>query len=445
MKESHTTHKAACRFSEVRGASSETKSGGSAAPKHFTWKVTRIISVFLTTLCLLFATLATPIAAEAGTAQAIQSTQAEAPFELTMLNVGQGLSLLIKADGKYMIYDGGGRSSSSYVVSYLKQHGVTELTYLTASHYDEDHIAGLVGVLNTTKVDTVLCPDYTTDTKIYQSFLTKEQASGAQIIHPRAGDTYALANASISVLSADNSAETDNDRSIALRIAYGSFSVIMTGDAAEEEEAKILRTNSNLDSDLYIAGHHGSQYSSSTAFLNAVTPAYTFISCGAGNSYGHPTKDALDRIIASGSQLYRSDVQGEVTVYSDGTSYWFSQAPTKNLTPGTGSEGSSAGAGIDATSGTAVGSNATGSGTVTSAYSTAAGLGIAAAGDAGTSASQNASRAAGTYILNTRSKKFHYPSCDSVKKMSEKNKQVSTKSRDQLILEGYDPCQNCNP
>lgn len=91
-------------------------------------------------------------------------------FSMTMLDVGQGLSLLIEADGHYMIYDGGGQSRSSYVVSYLKQHNVTKLDYLVASHYDEDHISGLIGVMNTTKVDQAITPDYLRETRVFNSF-----------------------------------------------------------------------------------------------------------------------------------------------------------------------------------------------------------------------------------------------------------------------------------
>ena len=267
-------------------------------------------------------------------ASVIESNAADAPFEMTMLDVGQGLSILIKADGKYMIYDGGGRDSSSYVVSYLKQKGVKELDDLVASHYDEDHIAGLVGVLSTTKVDNIICPDYVADTKIYQSFVKKEEESGAEIIHPKAGDEFSLGNASIKVLSADNAAEFENDRSVAVRIVYGDFKVIITGDGSYDEEYKILRSKADIDSDVYIAGHHGSQHSSTTKFLKAVSPAYTMISCGAGNSYGHPTEKALKRIKACGSKLFRTDIQGEVIVYSDGEKYWFSKAPTDDWIPG---------------------------------------------------------------------------------------------------------------
>ena len=374
--------------------------------KLFTW---------LALVCILVAGISVPSSAASShqiEAQVIESSETNAPFEMTMLDVGQGLSLLIKADGKYMIYDGGGRSRSSYVVSYLKKHGVTELQYLTASHYDEDHIAGLVGVLNTTKVDTIVCPDYQKDTKIYQSFINKEQQSKAKVIHPKTGYTLTLGNAAIKVLSADNSAEKDNNRSIAMRVTYGNFSVIMTGDAELDEETSIIYNKYNIDSDVYVAGHHGSKYSSSTAFLNAVTPAYTLISCGTGNSYGHPTEEALRRIKESGSKLYRTDAQGEVTVYSDGNKYWFSQAPSNNWTQGDIVEKSETKSN-EGTTGATISTSDDASGT--------------------------------TYILNTRSKKFHYPYCNSVSKMSEKNKKSSHESREQLIKQGYQPCKNCNP
>lgn len=374
--------------------------------KLFTW---------LALVCILVAGISVPSSAASShqiEAQVIESSETNAPFEMTMLDVGQGLSLLIKADGKYMIYDGGGRSRSSYVVSYLKKHGVTELQYLTASHYDEDHIAGLVGVLNTTKVDTIVCPDYQKDTKIYQSFINKEQQSKAKVIHPKTGYTLTLGNAAIKVLSADNSAEKDNNRSIAMRVTYGNFSVIMTGDAELDVETSIIYNKYNIDSDVYVAGHHGSKYSSSTAFLNAVTPAYTLISCGTGNSYGHPTEEALRRIKESGSKLYRTDVQGEVTVYSDGNKYWFSQAPSNNWTQGDIVEKSETKSN-EGTTGATISTSDDASGT--------------------------------TYILNTRSKKFHYPYCNSVSKMSEKNKKSSHESREQLIKQGYQPCKNCNP
>ena len=126
---------------------------------------------------------------------------------LTMLDVGQGLSVLIEADGHYMIYDGGGRSTSSYVVAFLKGQGVEQLDYLVASHYDEDHLAGLVGCLNVFPTSVILCPDYQKDTTIYASFQKKvlevtegEQKAGTQLIHPQVGDSWKLGSARLTLL-----------------------------------------------------------------------------------------------------------------------------------------------------------------------------------------------------------------------------------------------------
>ena len=76
------------------------------------------------------------------------SVHAAQPFELHLLDVGQGQSVLIEADGRYMLLDGGGRSSSSFVVSYLKQLGVENFDLIALSHYDEDHMSGMIGVLS---------------------------------------------------------------------------------------------------------------------------------------------------------------------------------------------------------------------------------------------------------------------------------------------------------
>lgn len=133
----------------------------------------------------------TAIPEETDTAPTVDGAK-DALFSLTMLDVGQGLSVLVQADGEYLLYDGGGRGASSYVVAYLQQHGVTELEWLVASHYDEDHVSGLVGVLHTTPVKKALMPDYTTDTQIYQSLQNALAEKAVTVTYPAQGDTFSL-------------------------------------------------------------------------------------------------------------------------------------------------------------------------------------------------------------------------------------------------------------
>lgn len=139
----------------------------------------------------------------------------DASFSLTMLDVGQGFSVLIEADGKYLLYDGGGRSASSYVVSYLQKHAVDQVRWLVASHYDEDHISGLVGVLNTVEVEEALLPDYTTDTQIYQSLQNAIAEQNVPVVTPLQGNLYTLGNAKIEVVGpGNNHYAKDNDNSL---------------------------------------------------------------------------------------------------------------------------------------------------------------------------------------------------------------------------------------
>lgn len=256
-------------------------------------------------------------------------------FSLTMLNVGQGLSILVQSDGHAMLYDGGGRSASSYVVAYLQAHGVKSLDDMVVSHYDEDHLAGLVGVLNTTGVGHVYTPDYTTDTAIYRSFRDKLSANGAAESHPSVGDTFSCGSSTVQFISpARYTYSSENSFSLAVRITYGAFSCIMTGDAEKDAEADMVANGCAVDSDLLVVGHHGSASSSSAAFIQAVAPEYAFISVGAGNAYRHPAAQTLTTLHDNGVQIFRSDESGEVTCFSDGVKYWFSTDPSKDWSEG---------------------------------------------------------------------------------------------------------------
>lgn len=373
--------------------------------------------------------------AEQGTGESDEGAEQNSSLEVRVLDVGQGLSVLVGIDGNYLLYDGGGSDYSSYVVAYLKRNDISTLSYLIASHYDADHISGLVGVLNTTTVGTVLTPDYEADSYIYQSFRSMLESNGAPETHPSAGDVYMLGSAEIQVIGPENySYDDENDNSIVIRIVYGDFSCIITGDAGEEAEADLLASGYTLDSDVYIAGHHGSSTSSSEAFVNAISPDYAVISAGAGNSYGHPTAKTLSTLKNAGARLYRTDVQGEIICYSDGTDGWFNVDSSDNWLSG--SEISA-----DETEGTD---------TDISADETAEDTAMDETTYADTDISEEESDAEGTsgqqeYVLNTRTMKFHYPDCSSVSKMSDANKETVTASREELINEGYSPCGNCNP
>lgn len=239
--------------------------------------------------------------------------------EVHFLDVGEGLSILVKSDGRAMLYDGGDRDTSSFVVSYLRRQGIETLDYVIASHYDADHLSGLIGALYAFDVRQVLGPDYVHDSDTYQSFLTAVGAQGLTVTHPSAGDVYALGNASFTVLAPAQPASEPNDNSIVIRLVNGGTSFLFPGDAEQASENEMCRSGYLLKSDVLCPGHHGSASSTGYEFLMRVRPQYAVISAGAGNEYGHPHRETLDLLAAAGVTVYRTDQSGTVVMYSDGS------------------------------------------------------------------------------------------------------------------------------
>lgn len=259
---------------------------------------------------------------------------ADGEMTVHFLDVGQGLSILVQSDGENLLYDGGDRKKSSFVVSYLKKQKVEEIDYLIASHYDADHISGLVGCLNTFDIDTVIGPDYEQDSNIYKSFIDKLKEDKIPLEHPKVGTEYDFGTGSFTVLAPKSIGSNDNDNSVAIRLTNGVNSFLFTGDAEHESEEAMITSGLELESDVLCLGHHGSATATSWDFLEETLPEYAVISCGAGNSYGHPHKDTMDKLRDMEIAVFRTDVQKTIIAKSDGTSITWNQKPCNDYTPG---------------------------------------------------------------------------------------------------------------
>lgn len=345
---------------------------------------------------------------------------------VTFLDVGQGNAVLVEQDGEYMLIDGGDREYSSFVVSYLKEQGVDELAYVIASHYDADHLNGIVGALNVFPCKLALAPDYTADSRVYLSFLDVIEERDIELAYPAVGDTYTLGGAEFTVVCPDSYDASDaNDNSVGVRLTYGETSFLICGDAGTGVEREMIGSGIALDSDVYLASHHGSSGSSSLEFLQAVDPEAVVISAGRDNPYGHPTAEVLENIQSVGAALYRTDLQGTLTAVSDGSTVTWNVAACTDYRDGETLEA----AGVP--------------------EETAAGADEEAAGVP--EESEPSDPAAGTvngqaeYVMNRNTKKFHLPSCASVSDISPENKAYFTGNREELIAAGYEPCKRCDP
>ena len=176
-----------------------------------------------------------------------------------------------------------------------------ELVFL--SHSDKDHVGALPGVKRFYKVKKIIDKASVGDRFSYNSlFFDVVKGSENNVLTPMRGSSES------------------NESSIVLEIRFGEFSSLFTGDIDEANEFALVRSGLLRKIDVLKVAHHGSKYSSSFDFLEAVEPEYAVISVGAKNSYGHPNGDVLTRLDAVGSKTLRTDKLGTVAVVTDGTS-----------------------------------------------------------------------------------------------------------------------------
>lgn len=325
-----------------------------------------------------------------------RQSQAETPpegssFEIHFIDVGQADSALVICDGHYMLIDGGNAGDSDLVYAYLERHGAERLDCMVATHAHEDHIGGLSGALNYAKVETALCPVRDHDTKVFQNMVRYLNVQGKSLTVPEPGDKFTLGSASVEILGPVREYDDTNDTSIVLRIDYGDTSFLFTGDMETKAERDLIDSGADLRATVLKAGHHGSDTSSSYAFLREVMPRYVVISVGEENKYGHPSDVVLSRFRDLDAEVYRTDMQGHIIASSDGNTVTFTTEK-----------------------------------------------------EADTATNPTSNPTLQTYVGNSGTKKFHLPDCASAKNIRE-GKRVEFETRLQAVLAGYEPCGRCKP
>jgi beta-lactamase superfamily II metal-dependent hydrolase len=285
-------------------------------------------------------TITTNSSVEVAVSPAIQPSQ---NLTIAFIDVGQGDSILvILPNTKTLLIDGGEREGSGKVLATIHEHGLNHIDIVVATHPHADHIGGLVDVIKNVDVGEALDSGQVHTTRTFEDFLDAIDTKQIPLKPVRQGDSINLdPTVNIDVLNppvnlldggADSEAAEFNDNSVVLKLTYGEFSALLTGDMEERNEARLVSENTTaLDADVLKAGHHGSRTSSSLSFLNAVMPEVVIISLGAGNTYGHPHQEALDRILAAGVEhLFRTDIDGTITLTVNGSSSEYYSILTEN-------------------------------------------------------------------------------------------------------------------
>lgn len=245
------------------------------------------------------------------------------------IDVGQGESILIDAQGQRLLIDAGDRDHGSIVVRYLKDQGVESLKYVIATHPHEDHIGGMQAVFQAFPVENVILPNVAHNSRTFEQFLDSIRSRKIHPIKAEKGVEFDLGEAHILLLGPSVIvSDSLNNNSVVSKITFGKTSFLFTGDAEREEEATLK--NFDLHADVLNVGHHGSKTSTGSVFLRAVNPTYAVISCGPGNSYGYPHQGVLHRLSALNVDVYRTDLCGTIVARSDGKKVQFSALPVND-------------------------------------------------------------------------------------------------------------------
>ena len=232
-------------------------------------------------------------------------------FRVTMLDVGQGQSILLQSDGKTFLVDCGGdddEDTADITAEALLSQGISRLDGIIVTHFDADHAGGVLHLLSRIRTDRLILPDIKDKKDVSQEMA---QATSGTVEYVNRDLLYTFGDTEMTVFS-PISDESDNENSICILFRRQDCGILITGDRGITGENDLLQRYDLPQVDVLVAGHHGSAGSTTMKLLETVLPETVLISVGEDNRYGHPADALLKRLMETGCEIYRTDIHGTI-------------------------------------------------------------------------------------------------------------------------------------
>ena len=200
----------------------------------------------------------------------------------------------------------------SILADHLLDLGKDELEVLVLTHFHSDHANGVEALLRRVTVKRLALPDVDRESEIRRTILEAAEKQGTEILWVTDDETVEAGGMTLRLYAPLGAGER-NEEGLSVLCSVGENDLLVTGDMTEEIERRLVKYGDLPQVEVLMAGHHGSRYATGEALLEAVRPEVLFISVGY-NSYGHPTQEVLDRAAAAGADIYRTDLQGDLTI-----------------------------------------------------------------------------------------------------------------------------------
>ena len=251
--------------------------------------------------------------------------QAAPSLRIDFIAVGQGDAALVTSPtGKRVLIDGGPHEAGPALTAFLRERDPKPLDLVILSHRHADHLGGLPSWCATSARACSWTRPFPHPTPLYESLMRALDERSIPVRQAERGRRIDLGGGAFATLLSpptppiSRSRSDVNANSVVLRIDYGKIGILFAGDAEAPTERWLLADGAKLGAQVLKVAHHGSRYSSTPAFLRAVHPTIAVMSVGAGNDYGHPAPETLARLEKLGARVLRTDLDGTVTVETDG-------------------------------------------------------------------------------------------------------------------------------